>query len=283
VPYFDFHIHSKYSRCCKGKYTYKDIWERIQECHLDGFGVSDHSHNKVYRKPEIFIPEYKKAQKELKLEKTGLVGLEVSIFNLKGDLGIHPRVIKLLDYLLISEHVHKAKPFTGIFRTKAKVKHWLKSFPEKEDKLLKEFDKVIDMQILSLEKNKHSIEGQKILAHIYKFVAGVGYLPQRIFERLDEVLAVLQSTDTALEIHKSHFSDYYLSDDEAQKRLIAGENTRKDFIHYLYKRSKQFSLTYALGSDAHRLEEIKTKEEWMNFLQDLNISENQLVNPNTFR
>ncbi len=283
MPYFDFHIHSKYSRCSrrKGIYGYEDIWERIQECKLDGFGVSDHSHNKIYTRPESFIPRYKKTQKELGLEKKGLVGMEVSIYNLKGELGIHPRVINLLDYIVFAEHVHKGKPFTGLYKKKNKVRYWLKQFPEKEDKILKEFDKVIDMQLLALYSNKNIIEGPKILAHIYKFVAGMGYLPQKIFERLDEVLEALQNTNTALEIHKSHW-DYYLSDMKAQERIIAGENTRKDFIHYLYKRAKNYSLIYSLGSDAHKLSEIKTKEEWKKFLQDLNISENKLLVPNSF-
>jgi histidinol phosphatase-like PHP family hydrolase len=282
MPYFDFHIHSKYSRCCKENYTYKDIWERIQECELDGFGVSDHSHNKIYTRPEKFIPKYKKSQKELQLEQKGLVGLEVSIYNLEGDLGIHPKVIELLDYIIFSEHVHKAKPFTGIYRLKSKVRHLLENIQENEAKILKEVDNVIDMQIRTLLKYNDIVNGPKILAHIFKFPQNVGYLPQKIFDRLDEVLEALQNTNTALEIHKSHFIKYYSSDAVAAKRIVAGENTHKDFIHYLFKRAKNYNIKYALGSDAHRLREIKTKKQWKDFLQDLNITEKELITPNIF-
>jgi len=276
MGYYDFHIHTKNSGCCKEDYKYSDVWSKIKECDLDGFGVSDHCNYPSY-KPE-FIYSQKESQKSLGIQDKGLVGLEVSIYNKKGRLGISEKYLNSIDYKIVSEHIHIAKLFSGFFTTKTRVEHWLKKYKKKKSKIDKQINRVLDMELRGIRKNPNGI-----FAHIFRFPLNVNYVPDVLFERLDEILNALADNHFALEIHSGHVHNYNLSDGEARQKIVAGEHTHKEFYHYLYKRAKKYSLPFSLGSDAHRINDIKSRKYWKLFLNKIQVKEDELISPQFFR
>jgi histidinol phosphatase-like PHP family hydrolase len=275
---FDYHIHTKYSSCCKQDYNYLDVWKKIQEFGLDGFGTSDHSNYKSYN--ASFVYEQFKMQKENHLENKGLVGLEISIISKKGTLGVDPKILRDIDYKIISEHVHIAKPFSGFFTFKAHFQKLMKNYPKNENKIKKEFDNLLKLELNGIKNHPKSI-----LAHIFRFPVNHGYFFNFLYDRVDQILETLQASNVALELHSSYVGGIALTNDQAEEQKKGGdpESNRFTFYEYLTKRIKDYSLKFALGSDAHRLDNLKPKSEWQDFLQKINVHESQLVTPEFFR
>ena len=181
MQFYDFHIHTEYSGCSRkhGRYSYNDVADHIRNVGLDGFGVSDHCNYRAY-KPN-FLKIQKEQQKLRQLEDTGLVGLEVTILNRKGDLGLHPRYRKLVDYIIISEHSHIAKIGSEFYNTKKKVRSWIEKdylqyLPRIED-IIK---KLVELQVKGISRNSRSI-----LAHVFHFPFNLRIVPPIIYEQVD--------------------------------------------------------------------------------------------------
>lgn len=275
MPFFDFHIHTKYSSCSrrKGKYAYPDVAKQIPSLGLDGFGVSDHSHYRFTN--ASFLKKQKKQQNMLNLEEKGLVGLEITILNQRGDLGVHPRYLDLVDYKIISEHVHKSLPFSEFHGTKRKVRKWIK---KDYDFYLPKINRIIN-ESTNLKLNAINRHPRSILGHIFNFPLAVRIVPPILYERLDDVLEALQSAEVALELHHSHIHAYNLSKQDADAWKAAGDSNIREFFHHLFHRVKDYSLHYSLGSDAHRLPDMIPKDKWQNFIKQVNISESRLITP----
>jgi len=239
---------------------------------LNGFGVSDHSNYPSH--DTKFVYEQKRAQKQLNLERKGLVGLEISIYNKKGKLGVNKKILHKIDFKIVSEHVHIAKPFSGFFTTKARVEHWLKQPKKKQHKILKQINRLLDMELEGIRKNPGGI-----FAHIFRFPLNVNYLPNVLFERLNEILECLKQNNFALEVHAGHVRGYNLTKEEARQKIVAGDNTHRDFYRHLYKVVKKMDLPLSLGSDAHKMREIKERKYWKDFLEQTGISESRLITP----
>ncbi|MFX0103576.1 MAG: hypothetical protein ACFFCS_28700 [Candidatus Hodarchaeota archaeon] len=247
--------------------------KEIPSLGLDGFGTSDHSH---YRWQDVsFLKKQKKQQHALHLEGTGLVGLEATILNRGGDLGVHPRYLDLVDYMIISEHVHKSMPFSEFYNTKRKVRKWI---AKDYDFYLPKINRIINdsttLKLNAIKRNPRSIFG-----HVFNFPLGVRIIPPILYERLDDVLEAMQSAEVALELHHSHINAYNLSKQDADAWRAAGDSNVQEFIHKMFHRAKDYSLHFSLGSDAHRLTDIFPKQKWQAFIKQVNISESQLITP----
>lgn len=278
MPFFDFHIHTKYSLCSrrKGRYSYPDVAKKILSLGLDGFGTSDHSH--YCFENNSFLKKQKKQQSKLHLEETGLVGLEITIQNQKGDLGVHPKYLDLVDYKIISEHVHKSLPFSKFHGTKRKVRKWInKDYDFYLPKIKRIINDSTTLKVNAINRNPRSI-----LAHVFNFPVGLRIVPAILYERLDDVLEAMQTAEVALELHHSHMYGYNLSNQDADAWKAAGDSNIREFIRHLFRRAKDYSLHYSLGSDAHRLRDIFPKQKWQSFLEQVDISESQLITPSFF-
>jgi histidinol phosphatase-like PHP family hydrolase len=153
----------------------------------------------------------------------------------------------------------------------------LEKYPQSKSKIDKDLDRLMPLQLNGIKKNPNSI-----LAHILNFPLSIKYLPLKMFDMADKILEQLQESNVALEIHASHIKGYRLDTNIAEKQRIAGEITLPEFYRYLYHRARNFSIKFALGSDAHNLAHILNKNEWISFLSSVGIHESQLITPDFF-
>jgi histidinol phosphatase-like PHP family hydrolase len=275
MPFFDFHIHTKFSSCCKQYYFYPDIWPRIKESGLDGFGVCDHSNYRSFN--ASFVLEQKKQQKDLHLEQTGLVGLETSIVNRRGDLGVNPKLLPSLDYLILAEHVHVAKPFSGFFTFKAHMLKLMQDYPHTELKINKGLDKLLELELNGIRRNHRTI-----FAHILRFPVHLGFITPKVLEMTDIILESLQTYEIALELHSSFKNGFNISPEKMKVSQFKSDYSMHEFFHHLAHRMRSYSLRYALGSDAHNLAHLYSKIKWQAFLEQIGVVESQLITPEFF-
>jgi histidinol phosphatase-like PHP family hydrolase len=273
MPFFDYHIHTKNSSCCKQDYTYLDVWQNIQKLGLDGFGVSDHYNYHKYDRS--FIHSQRTVQQQNQLEKKGFIGLEISIMNYKGDLGLPKAFYSALDYMIISEHIHVAKPFSGFFSTKKRMLLWAKSYPQTKTKVDYELDRILHHVIEGIHKHPRAI-----LGHICNFPVNHGFVPPKTLEMIDPILEALQSVGGILELHHNFYG--IMTNDTEEPMKYKDCLTRKAFYNELTKRMHRYSIKFSLGSDAHRLDSLLSKAQWQTFLTKINISESQLAVPAAF-
>lgn len=271
MGFFDFHIHTHFSSCCKFNYGYPEVWQKIQEQGLDGFGVSDHSNFPSF--DASFISRHREEQKKLGLERKGLVGLEISIYNKSGLLGINPKFLSQLDYFILAEHVHISKIFSGFFTFKARFMKLLQNYPKTEAKINNELEKLLDMELKGINRYPHSI-----LAHIFRFPVNSRFINAKILDSTDRLLEALQTNSSVLELHSNFLFGIQKEGNQINKKWGC-EYSLYDFYENLSRRMKNFSIKYSLGSDAHNLANIHSKTIWNQFLQTINLPESALVTP----
>jgi histidinol phosphatase-like PHP family hydrolase len=276
MPFYDFHIHTRHSSCCKEAYGYPEVFQKISELGFDGFGVADHSNYTGFN--ASFIDEHRKYQKSLHAEQKGLVGLEISITNQNGDLGVHPKFLQQLDYFIIAEHVHIAKPLSGYFTFKARMLKWMADYPNSEAKINRGLEKLLDLELNAIRRYPHSI-----LAHIFRFPVNNHFVTPKIFEMTERILEALQANEVALELHSNFLHGYFLDDAAASKHHWHTDASIRDFYRNLAHRIHKYTLKFALGSDAHKLTSLHPKSEWEKLLTAINVQENQLVTPVFFQ
>jgi histidinol phosphatase-like PHP family hydrolase len=277
MPFFDFHIHTHFSSCCKQDYGYQEVARHAAAIGLDGFGLSDHSY---YTKRDLdVIIAHKKEQQSLNMENQGLVGLEISIFNKKGSLGVYQKALPLLDYKILAEHVHVAKIFSGFFTFKKKFIYLMQNYPANQPKIKKMLDQILEMQLNAIQRHPKSI-----LAHLFRFPTTHGYFFHDLYEMMDEVLSALQSAESVLELHSNFVNGINLTLEEANTRKKGGDKgiSPLDYYKELSHRIKQYSIQFSLGSDAHRLENMHSKEEWTKFLEKIAVPEKSVITSNFF-
>lgn len=274
MPFYDYHIHTKNSSCCKQDYIYLDVWQNIQRLGLDGFGVSDHYN--YHKFDRSFIHGQRMMQKQHQLEKRGLIGLEISIMNYKGDLGLPKQFYSTLDYMIISEHLHVAKPLSGFFTTKKRMLLWAKSYPETKAKVDRELDRILHHVTEGIRNHPRAI-----LAHVCNFPVNHGFVPPKTLDMIDPILDALQSANGFLELHHNFYS--IMMNDTEEPAKYKDCLPRKAFYTELTKRMHHYSLKFSLGSDAHRLDSLLSKTQWQSFLEKINISEAQLAVPSDFQ
>jgi histidinol phosphatase-like PHP family hydrolase len=274
MGFFDFHIHTRFSSCCKFNYGYPDVWKKIQDQGLDGFGVADHSNFPTF--DASFILQHREDQKKLNLVNRGLVGLEISIYDKSGLLGVNPKFLSQLDYFILAEHVHIAKIFSGFFTFKAHFMKMLQNYPKTESKINKELDKLLDMELKGINRYPHSI-----LAHIFRFPVNSKFVNSKILDLTDRLLDALQTNDSVLELHSNFLFGIQKEGNQMNKKWGC-EYSLHDFYENLSKRIKNYSIKFSLGSDAHNLANIHSKSTWSTFLQTITLPESALITPDFF-
>ncbi len=265
MPFYDLHIHTKYSGCCKEDYDYTDVADQIPS-EFDGFGVSDHCNYSRF-KPS-FLVSHRKQQDVLDLRGTGLVGLEITILNTKGDIGANPKYLSQLDYYLISEHVHIAKLFSEFFRVKKKMRKHLRTPERSHSKIRKTIINVAELMKAGIRANPNTI-----LAHIWRFPRNVDYIDAYMLERTEEICDLALANEVAIELHRSFFMS--LQNPKAPK--TQGGYSSFEFADFLFRLLQKHQVKLALGSDAHRLGHVGRLENWQEVLAKYNISERRFV------
>lgn len=272
---FDFHIHTRFSSCCKCDYGYLDVQQRVKELGLSGFGVSDHS---TYSKTDLeHVLLHRKAQQASTTEPKGLVGMEISIFNQRGKLGVYPKALPLLDYIIIAEHIHVAKPFSGYFTFQARMMKLIENYPLTEHKINNELDRLLAMELAAIKQHPRSI-----LAHLLRFPVHRHFVPPKVFEMTEKILEALQTYNVALEIHSSFLSGYQMDKAAADAQKRGTDANLRDFFHNLAHRVKFYSIPYSIGSDAHNLAHIHSAETWRTFFQLAGLDASRLITPAFF-
>lgn len=295
VKMFDFHIHTKYSSCSAkhGLYDLIQAYHTVREHGFDGMGVSDHCNYKRYSAPSRFLIEQRQLIKSNNLSDSLLLGLEISIINKKGDLGINPNYLKLLDYYIISEHCHLNRLFSEFYHLNNKFIKWVAD--GNDYKIHETIDFLTELMINSINRNPYSI-----FAHIWRFTRHRAYYSTTTLEKTDMILDALQSKNVALELHASMISALTKSKKEDQELFEAIKSkispklhdsiiSPRQYIEEIIKRSLKYSLFYAIGSDAHQIKNIGqfgniNNADWLkSFLIDLGIKETKLVTPEFFQ
>lgn len=291
---FDFHIHTKYSGCCKEDYNVIDAYNKAEDRGYTGIGVSDHCNYKGYRAPGKFLIEQRKQISLNGLTDKVKLGLEITILNRKGDLGVKPKYLEKLDYYIISEHVHIAKLFSHFYRIKKKTKKRLKA-GKKLDKIEKSIHEIATMVVNGAMRNPNTIN-----AHLWRFPRNVNFLSTLVLEQTPRILEALQNSRVAFELHSGIVGMLMLTDEESDQ--LHEKNLKeihpdfhelllppKEFGAELLKMMKKYDLKYALGSDAHRLNQVgrigknNHADSVKKYLASIGINEKELVTPEFFK
>lgn len=292
---FDFHIHTKYSSCSvkHGPYDLIQAYHAVREHGFDGMGVSDHCNYRGYSAPAKFLKEQRELIKSNKLSDSLLLGLEISIINKKGDLGVNPAYLKMLDYYIISEHCHLNRMFSDFYHLNSKFIKWVSE--GNNPKIQKTIDFLTELMTNSINKNPYTI-----FAHIWRFTRHRAFYSTTTLDKTDLILDALQSKNVALELHASMIGALTMSkkeDEEVFERIKSKVSSKlhdnlispKLYVEEIIKRSLKYNLFYAIGSDAHQIKNIGqfgniNNANWLkSFLIDLGIKESKLVTPKFFQ
>ncbi|MHA1341262.1 MAG: PHP domain-containing protein [Promethearchaeota archaeon] len=295
MRFFDLHVHTKYSSCCKQDYNLIDAYYKARDRGYAGIGISDHCNYKSYRKPAFFLREQKDLINKNKLNDKILLGLEISIINHKGDLGVNLEYLKMLDFYIISEHCHLSKPFSEFFRIKNKFKNWIQNYGSKKIEKIHGFiDYMGELMINAIKRNPKTI-----LAHIWRFIRNRGFYTSYTYSLTEKIMESLQENEVALEIHSSMAHLLMLSKQESEEIYEKITNNvhfslkediipPKEYIEEIFKISKKYDIFYSFGSDAHRIEDIgkigkiKDAKSLPNLLKIIGISERKIIDQSFF-
>ncbi|MHA1822096.1 MAG: PHP domain-containing protein [Promethearchaeota archaeon] len=288
-------MHTKYSSCSRkhGEYTLLDAYKTAKSRGYDGIGITDHCNYKGYKAPYYFLREQRKMIEDNNLSDNIKLGLEITIINKKGGLGVNPKYLKLLDFYIISEHCHLSKLFSDFYRLKDKFVKWLREGNKRKVDETIVFLK--DLMINGIKKNPNTI-----LAHIWRFSRNRGYHSIKTLEATEEIMDALQHNHVALELHSGLLNSLLLNDIENQnlhesylKKLspVFHEEiiTPKEYVKKIIKISKKYDVYYSFGSDAHQLKDIgifgklKSPNDLLAFLKEVNISKKRIVTPEFFK
>jgi histidinol phosphatase-like PHP family hydrolase len=292
--FFDFHIHTKYSSCCKEDYVLTDAYKKAKERGYEGIGVSDHCNFKSYSAPSKFLMTQKNAITSNNLTDQLLLGLEITIVDRKGNLGVNPKYLKMLDYYIISEHVHIAKLFSEYYNMKQKFRTIITS-GTKPYLIPTYIQSVQELVVNGIKKNPHSIN-----AHIWRFPRNVGYYSTELLDKTDLILEQLQNSAVAFELHNSFFSYFQLTQEESNtihtKNLSSIHKSfhetlvdPKRFVQELLKKASKYDIFYSLGSDAHKINDIgrfgsmQSADKLIECLKSMNIPLKKIITPEFFK
>jgi histidinol phosphatase-like PHP family hydrolase len=292
---FDFHIHTKYSSCSAkhGPYDLIQAFNVVKAHGFEGMGVSDHCNYVGYTKPATFLEEQRQLIDSHNLKDSLLLGLEISIINKKGDLGINPEYLKKVDYYIISEHCHLNRLFSDFYHLDRKFVKWVQE--GNEPKIKKTVDFLTELMINGINNNPYSI-----LAHIWRFTRGRSFYSQSTIEKTEMILDALQNKNVAMELHASILGTLLLSNEENDDAFNKIKKTVSPSLHdqllsprvymeEIMKIAKKHDLYYSIGSDAHQLKNIgqfgpiSTASRLKELLNKIGIKESKIITPAFFR
>ncbi|MFX0101037.1 MAG: PHP domain-containing protein [Candidatus Hodarchaeota archaeon] len=276
-PASDFHVHTHYSGCCKETYGIKEAWNAARERGVETLGISDHDvpfKNQHLKKQRVIVSELENV----------MLGLEVSIRDGNGKIMVSRENLELLDYFLISEHIHIMPSWTLMKKGRKNFTSWWKN-PQERYKIEKFYKKHAMMTFKALERNKPDI-----LAHPWRYPWHGGILDKATLDVYEKVLQKAAKLGVRIELSRS-VMNLVISDIEGRgvKSINIEEfpSWKGEMDHELmqplefFKRYAKNCLAngveFSLGSDAHKLAEIGNFPNIDNFIKVLDIPENKIV------
>ncbi len=264
-PRWDFHVHTHYSGCCKEDYGVLEAWDQAKTNDFDGIGISDHCNYRAYNAGFIFD------QKNL-VEKNGLsenvkIGLEITIVDPKGRLGVHPKYLQALDFHIISEHLHIAKLFSPFYRVKHKIKRWYADPKNYQNKLRKFHANHRALYLNGIHQHPRSI-----LAHVFRFTRGRQIFDPVLLELGEDICEAAQTSEVAIEVHSGFL-----------KAALADPSPHREFVLSFFRICQKYDLYYSLGSDAHNLRNVANFEDLPNALAILGVPTKRIIDPSFFK
>jgi histidinol phosphatase-like PHP family hydrolase len=276
-PSSDFHVHTHYSGCCKETYGIKEAWDAARDRGIETLGISDHDvpYKNQYLKKQHAIAS--------KLENV-LLGMEVSIRYGDGKILVSRKNLQLLDYFLISEHIHIMPSWTLMKKGRKNFKSWWKD-PGERFKIEKFYQKHAMMTYKALEKNKPDI-----LAHPWRYPWHGGILDKATLEVYEKVLHLAGKLGVKIELSRSVMSlvisdlegkgveNFELEEFPSWKGQMEHELMRPVEFFKLYSRSCVANgIEFTLGSDAHRLVDIANYPDLDKIIKTLAIPEKIII------
>lgn len=264
VPAWDFHVHTHHSGCCKEDYDILDAIARARERGCAGIGVSDHCNYKRFNASFVF--DQKRAITKSGLRPHARVGLEITILDPKGRLGVHPKYLEALDYYIISEHLHIAKLFSPFFRIKHKIEKWYAAPTKYQAKIRRFHARYRALTLNAIEANPRTI-----FAHAYRFPRKHRVFDPVLLELAEDLADAAQAANVAIEVHSGFLA------------AGLGEDTpHAAFVREFFKICTRYDLAYALGSDAHNLANVGRFPRLAEALHGLGVSPRRLITPAFF-
>lgn len=258
-------MHTKHSSCCKQDYDVLDALRAARERNCEGIGVTDHSNYARFNAG--FVADQRAAVLRAGEGDRVLVGLEASIVDSRGRLGIHPKFDRLLDYKVIAEHLHVAKPFSEFHRVKHKIRKWYAD-PAKHAPRLRRFHAKHRLLYLNALKENPGT----VLAHPFRFFRSRGLLDPVLLDLAEEVAQQAQESRVAIEVHGKFLA------------AANGEpSSHREFVLQMFRAFAKYDLKYALGSDAHRLERVGHFPRLEEALRVLGVPAERVVGGEHFR
>jgi len=265
------------SACCKEDYGIPEAWQVAQARGITALGISDHD---VPFKNGFLKKHYKITSG---LENVFL-GLETSIRSESGKIMVSKRNLALLDYLMVSEHIHIMSSWTLLRKGRKYLEKWWTN-PEMQYKVEKFYKKHARMTLNALKKYKPDI-----LAHPWRFPWHRAFFDNATLEVYEPVLQIAQKYGVHVEISRAIMS---IVDEELQGNLKSkidysgiktwdGEYHHEvmqpvEFLKQYFRTCKELGVKFTLGSDAHRIEDIGKFPKIEVFMKHFNISEKDII------
>ncbi|MHA1792741.1 MAG: hypothetical protein ACTSVI_08865 [Promethearchaeota archaeon] len=273
----DYHVHTKASSCCKEDYGIIDAWREAQEKGIKFLGISDHD--------VPFKNTYlKKHKKDVNAIDDVFLGMEISIRDVKGRIMVSKENLSLLDYKMISEHVHVLPSWMFLYKGRRNFLKWWKT-PELLWKIEKFYRRHVLMTENALKRNEPDI-----LAHPWRFPWHAGILDIATIDASRDVLKVASKLDVKIEISRSILS-LIKKDEAGELEMPLEQNENKkwkgEYFHEIerpitffksyFQACQQEGIFFTLGSDAHRLVDVGNFPDIKRVLKIIGIKNKNIV------
>ncbi len=261
MAFGDYHVHTSVSHCCKESYGIPEARTKaVLERGLPQVGITDHD---VPFKNQ-FIAKHKDTIQQNNWNDV-LLGIEASIRDEKGRIAISRKNLALLDYLMISEHVHIMPAYTLMRKGRKDLEHWWND-GGKRHLVEKWYARHAAMTALAIERYKPDV-----LAHPWRYPWHKGFLDEATIHAYEPVLNAAAKHGVKLEISRVIMTVVNRDLDGGQAgQLIQEVSTFKPwqgtvahallepvaFFSKFYSTCQDSGITFTMGSDAHNLENV---------------------------
>ncbi len=259
-PLVDWHVHTRYSSCCKEDYGVFEVGQAAEELGLAGVGITDHSN---YQRHNVkFLATQRQEMVTFGMQSRIRLGLEVTILDRKGNLGVNPKALERLDFIILAEHLHIAKMFSEFHKIKEKAVQWRDEG---------DTEKIKDLGVQTQElmcAGLQSSSPHAILAHPWRFFLSRKIHEPSLIDLTPRLCEVAQERGIAIEMPGSHLRIWA---DRSQQR------PDYEFIQSFWRVVSGYDVRIALGSDAHRLADLGVFPELSSAFNDFGLSPNRLL------
>ncbi len=253
-------MHTKYSGCCKEDYGVFEVGESSEKRGLAGVGISDHSN---YPRQNVKFLEIQRQEIiTFGMQARMRLGLEVTILDRKGHLGVNPKVLNRLDFIILAEHLHIAKIFSEFYHIKDKAVKW------------RDAGNVEQLRDLGMKTQELTCAGLKsspphaILAHPWRFFLSRKIYEPVLLELTPRLCEIAQERGVALEMPGGHLKAW---GNRTQQRPLY------EFIRSFWRIVGGYDLRISLGSDAHRIADLGAFPDITPAFNDFGLSPKRLL------